>query len=511
MSGRARWAVLVAAALAAGHAATWLGSGPCDDDFICYRYARNWVAGDGLVFNVGERFEGFTNPLWVMLIALGMLLGLDPLALSLTLSILASGVAAWAVGELWRARYPEARWPVPALVVAALPAFAWHGVTGLGSTLLAALLALWLLSWDRARDARRVPWAAGVWLALACLLRQECALFALPFAWAEGLGRGRSGGGSRGSSWGLGAAALPLVALAGWTLFRFLYYGRLLPLSYHVKRLPLGVDLGYGLGYLWRSTQESGVALLVLLAPLCLRGARGGRRTVRRAALAAVALHTAYVVFVGGDFMALGRFFVPTLPLMVLLACEAVREGWRAPAARAALTLAALLLPQHLQFDWTWSGRRYRFIDNAFMEQRWASLGRHFGAVVSSRTKVALSPIGAFGYYSGLPIVDILGLTHAAALDEPPALDSVGMKGHHRFDGPWVLDQRPEFVILGNGVRVDGVLWVNPWEATVLSDPRFQQGYVQMRAPIPGGEPVDVFKRADVPPLPGSVLVRRRQ
>ena len=154
---KARVLVLLAALAAVAHALTFLDSGPFDDDYICYRYARNWVEGRGLVFNPGERFEGFTNPLWVMLLAGGWKLGITPLVTSLTLSILAAGVAAWALGEAWRARTSGATWPVPALLLAALPGFAWHGACGLGTTLLAALLALWFLAWERARVAGHAP------------------------------------------------------------------------------------------------------------------------------------------------------------------------------------------------------------------------------------------------------------------------------------------------------------------------------------------------------------------
>ena len=41
----------------------------CDDAFISLRYAGNLARGDGLVYNVGERVEGFTNLLWTLLLA----------------------------------------------------------------------------------------------------------------------------------------------------------------------------------------------------------------------------------------------------------------------------------------------------------------------------------------------------------------------------------------------------------------------------------------------------------
>lgn len=493
MKGRAL--VYVAALLALAHALSFLGSGPFDDDFICYRYARNWILGQGLVFNPGERFEGFTNPLWVMLLAAGMKLGLDPVDVSLTLSILAAGVAAWAVGQAWRERYPDAVWPVPALLLAAVPGFAWHAVSGLGTTLLAALLALWFLAWDRAARAGRVPWSAGVFLALACLLRQECALFALVFAAVELRGRGRV------------AALLPCLTLVGWTVFRLVYYGRWFPIPYHVKQLPQIVDLGYGLRYLWQATLECGVGLLVVLGLFAARGPRDARRAVTTATALGVLLHTIYVVSVGGDFVELSRFFVPSLPLMILLGCAGARSLVSARRLRACLAIAGLVSVQWTQFDWTPHGRTFRQLDHEYLEARWARLGKHFALAVAPGTRVAISPIGAFGYYSRLPLVDILGLTHDGLLEVSPDLAGVSMKGHHRHDARWVLAQRPELVILGNGVRdLSGVLHINPWERDLYQDPEFQRDYQHMLVPIPGDAPLDVHVLRGFTPPPGARL-----
>src|SRR4051812_9407292 len=49
-----------------------------DDAYITYRYARNLVRGFGLVYNPGERIEGYTNFLWTLLVAGGLKLRLEP-------------------------------------------------------------------------------------------------------------------------------------------------------------------------------------------------------------------------------------------------------------------------------------------------------------------------------------------------------------------------------------------------------------------------------------------------
>src|SRR5262245_59619807 len=84
-----RWApLLLIGGLAAAHAAVfyWV----CDDAFISFRYARQLLDGHGLVFNVGERVEGYTNLLWVLEMALFGAVGVPMPAASVGLSVLAT-------------------------------------------------------------------------------------------------------------------------------------------------------------------------------------------------------------------------------------------------------------------------------------------------------------------------------------------------------------------------------------------------------------------------------------
>ena len=64
-----------------------------DDAFISFRYVENFLDGRGLVFNPGERVEGYTNFLWIMLLSLFAGLGVDVIVISKLLG-LASGCVA---------------------------------------------------------------------------------------------------------------------------------------------------------------------------------------------------------------------------------------------------------------------------------------------------------------------------------------------------------------------------------------------------------------------------------
>lgn len=116
----------------------------CDDAFISFRYADNLVRGLGLVFNAGERVEGFTNLLWTLWAALGLRLGMSAetwagvwgiACFAATLALLAH--RGWAI-----ARASGTTWPLPA--AAALAAihhewtvFATSGLETSAFTLLA--------------------------------------------------------------------------------------------------------------------------------------------------------------------------------------------------------------------------------------------------------------------------------------------------------------------------------------------------------------------------------------
>ena len=67
-----------------------------DDAYISYRYSRNLAKGLGLVYNAGERIEGYTNFSWTVLLALGAKLGVDPAVTAKVLGF-AFGLAAIAL------------------------------------------------------------------------------------------------------------------------------------------------------------------------------------------------------------------------------------------------------------------------------------------------------------------------------------------------------------------------------------------------------------------------------
>src|SRR4030067_3215000 len=72
MTGMSRrsWAVLVALIVILALAAPLIpGPRTIDDAYITFRYARNLLAGNGFVFNPGERVLGTTTPLFTLVLS----------------------------------------------------------------------------------------------------------------------------------------------------------------------------------------------------------------------------------------------------------------------------------------------------------------------------------------------------------------------------------------------------------------------------------------------------------
>src|SRR5688572_15725672 len=70
---------LVIALYALFRAIKWFWGFVQDDTYISLRYSWNFAHGNGLVFNIGEKVEGFSNFLWVIFAGVMIKIGVDPL------------------------------------------------------------------------------------------------------------------------------------------------------------------------------------------------------------------------------------------------------------------------------------------------------------------------------------------------------------------------------------------------------------------------------------------------
>ena len=338
----------------------------CDDAFISFRYAANLAAGHGLVFNPGfARIEGYTNFLWVVLLAAFDCVGAKPEHVAPILSILLT-VVLW--GLVARAAW---RWiPDGPFRFAVLLPTAWLAVTrsvavwstsGLETRLFEVLVVAGVfrliddLTAVRDGERRRRP-IASIYLALAALTRPDGmliggAVMATAAAILAMRRRLRFGD--------LAAHALVFGGIVGaHLLFRHAYYGDWVPNTYYAK---VGGRAWWEMGsaYLACFAIEYAVWLWIPFVFAGVKGFLADRRAEAPLLLAAAVVpHVLYVASIGGDhfeFRPVDLYF-PFLFLVMgrgaAALCRALwpRSGVVAYAAVVAVGLIAIPWQTHRQF-----------------------------------------------------------------------------------------------------------------------------------------------------------------
>ena len=345
-----------------------------DDAFISFRYARNLLEGHGLVFNPGERVEGYTNFLWTLELAgIWGLFGVRPEHSAPWLSVI------FTFGTLvtmlyWVARMPSLRhrglvaWMSLGLVCGSATFAVWTSAGGLETRQFTFFIVAAVVLLSVHRGSRPGLLSASVSLGLASLTRPEGVLIAgCCIGWfvlqsmtetPETDGRGAEGVRAARAvavivqmlkriDWrGFACLVLPFAVMAGaHLLFRVLYYGDILPNTYHAKFVRPWWDMG--MRYYAAAGLETG---LYILAPLAATGAwlrwKSHRDSIYALVLLFIALHAFYVMRLGGDFFE-WRPLDFYWPLLAVPTSEGI--AWTGAKASSAFGRVA---PALLRFQW---------------------------------------------------------------------------------------------------------------------------------------------------------------
>ncbi|MCJ7433635.1 MAG: hypothetical protein MUO77_09125, partial [Anaerolineales bacterium] len=287
----------------------WVG----DDAYITFRSIENFIHGYGPIFNIGERVQTFTHPLWFLLQSLLNFIALPfdlpfkqhqlffaNILMSFTISIAVLAIFAYKVA-------PSTKSAALGLVILTLSkAYLDYSTSGLENPLTHLLLLLFL--WLYLIDSNNI-FLLSVLAGLAALNRQDTILFYIP---ALGLLFFTHLKKWHHFMFGF----LPLLA---WELFSIFYYGTLFPNTAYAK-LNAGVDLTYlikdGIHYYQNSFKLDPLTGSVILAVLLLALLSLKKRPLTVAA--GIILYLVYILYIGGDFMS-GRFFSAVLLASVVL------------------------------------------------------------------------------------------------------------------------------------------------------------------------------------------------
>lgn len=436
-----------------------------DDAYISFRYARNFAQGFGLRYNIAQEVpvEGYSNFLWVLICGVVEYFGADPGFCMPLISFIAGSILLYMLYHLLLVELQMTKEVVfsAVLMLAAFPPFAVWSTSGL-ETMLYTLLLFLTFYYLHCCTGRWALAAAAVSALALSLCRPE------GFLWAAFIVFARAARNIYRRQ-GLRELALPaLILIAGISLhvaWRYSYYGELVPNTVHAKAGLTAATLTRGFRYLMEFYLTFPVQFLILAASCFILIPGYGSLT---ATASGVVIATyAWTVFVGGDFMAFGRFFIPALPfqcLIIAIALQRLRQ--RVPRASTvafaavALTLIGLLpswnvhvvpraLLQAFHFRHNSKSFRTEFEQWGFMQENfelWKNLGKELGKISSPGDSLVSGAIGAVGYFSNIYIYDRFGLVNAQ-VSKRPVSKSLHSPGHDsRVPASFFRDKEPTFL-----------------------------------------------------------------
>lgn len=407
-----------------------------DDAYITYRYADNLLHGHGLVFNPGERVEGFTNLLFVGISALTLgVFGKAWAYPAVTALNLVFAALAFLVFHRRAAEHlGPRRAALASLLFAGCPSWWLWTASGMETSLVVLLqLALWsAVDREQAEGGNCPVWPLALAATLLILARAD------GFVWvAAAAAYFLLQGNRRSALRTLGVAAPSFVALFAW---RLAYYGELLPNTYYAKVSdPFPARIAAASRRLVELALEVGLLpyllTFVVVAAALVSGRKSWSRRLRWPfPVFFAAAVTGFWIVVGGDHYA-ERFLLILFPLGIV---ELLRL-FDGAGARSSAVLVLLLLSlqcRPLLFD-----PRFDYVAGRY--DCWVTLGE-FLAEVPGDPLLAVDAAGKIPFFSGLRTIDMRGLTdpHIARI-ESRVMDS---PGHNKRAPEYVLDRRPELI-----------------------------------------------------------------
>ena len=298
-----------------------------DDAFFTLRTVDNFVNGYGPRFNVLERVQAYTHPLWFFLLSLVYFFTREAYFTTLLVSIgLTIGVVAIFLRKI---AVSEAAAVFGVIALTLSKAFIDYSTSGLENPLSHLIMGafLWIFLTKPQRNFRQI-WLLSLLAALGTLNRLDTGVLYAPMLlfilWETGAWK-------TGNRWravqAVGWGFLPLIA---WEVFSIIYYGFPFPntayakLALDVPKIELWI---LGIKYYISSINIDPITLLLI--GVGAGAAALSRKPVYLAVVAGIVFYMGYIIWIGGDFMN-GRFFSTPLLCAVAIICHS--EHIRTPA-----------------------------------------------------------------------------------------------------------------------------------------------------------------------------------
>lgn len=285
--------------------AAWLS----DDSYVTFRTIDNFIHGYGLTWNVGERVQAYTHPLWMFLLSGFYFITREIYYTSLIVSIIISGCAVLLL--LYKISDSIFNSILAALILILSKAFIDFSTSGLENPLTHLLIVLFFIVFFIRKENNKKPLILSFIACLTTINRMDTILILIPPLIFVYLENDRLKGLLK-----IAEGFLPFIL---WELFSLFYYGFPFPNTAYAK-LNTGINqielFRQGIYYIMNSLLLDPLTIVTLLAGLVIPILTKNKKLLVMSA--GIFLYILYIVCIGGDFMG-GRFFSAPLLCSVII------------------------------------------------------------------------------------------------------------------------------------------------------------------------------------------------
>jgi hypothetical protein len=414
-----------------------------DDSFITFRYVKNFIDGNGIVYNVGERVEGYTHFLWLLILSAASFIGFDPVTASMWI-----GIACFAALLIIYLRISQKEQPskigyylpLTAILLALHYDMLVWATGGLETSLYTLLISTAFFTWFYADlSEEKTVVSVGCILLLTSLTRPDGVLFTIVAVILLAIKGTKEKQPISQTLKIVALLLLPSIVIGiPYLLWKYNYYGDIFPTTFYAKS---GDQNYFGQGFFYiflffKVYFSLAIALIGLGIWYLMKRPRSNDTTKTTTgsptitAIVAVAVYfIIYIAKVGGDFM-FARFIIPVLPLIYFIIERSLdRAAFTIPLYKWGIPIALIgmvLFEGHFirtktlfhvdvnsnQLEADWGNEDNPGEVRGIADERWVYLRERFTLNGEKRSSIDVySEVGKFlePYFHDLPVTVAIG------------------------------------------------------------------------------------------------------
>jgi arabinofuranosyltransferase len=282
-----------------------------DDAYITLRTVDNFVNGFGITWNISERVQVYTHPLWMLMLSFFYFFTRDAFLMPIVLSLVISVITVYVLIKYIASDFYSQ--VIIVILVLLSKSYIDYSSSGLENPLTHLIVIFFYYVFFKIESEKKILYLSLL-TSLAMLNRYDLVLLCLPVLIYEVIYKRKK--------W-LFQLLYGFIPIIGWSAFSLIYYGFLFPNTAYAK-LSAGIPQSdyyvKGFQYFDNILQNDPLTLIII----CLAFLISIYQVIRCKELKfipialSLLLYNIYILYIGGDFMS-GRFFSPLFSLSIVI------------------------------------------------------------------------------------------------------------------------------------------------------------------------------------------------